>query len=96
MGYLLGIPAFAFSPTAFQAIELCDEQLGDPKHALIWLAAPLAAELANHKDFRAADPRQAIAFLDVAQQKNWCVLRGFGLRLCVRRFIIPRRDKKNF
>ena len=37
--------------------------------ALVWLAAPLAAELASHKDFRASDPRQAFAFLKVAQEK---------------------------
>mmetsp|Transcript_29686 Transcript_29686/g.95711 ORF Transcript_29686/g.95711 Transcript_29686/m.95711 type:complete len:294 (+) Transcript_29686:45-926(+) len=51
VGYVLGVPSFAYSPTAFQAISLVEKNLADAATTLTWLAAPLAAELVNHENF---------------------------------------------
>lgn len=75
IGYLLGVPAFAFKPTAFEAFKLLvDPELPSrslpPAPVLAWLAAPIAAESNNHRKLVVSDPRQLLAAIQLAADRG--------------------------
>lgn len=76
VGYLLGIPAFAFKPTAFEALKLLVDlddtgrQTFPHSPVFAWLAAPTAAESNRHRKLIVSDPRQVIAAVQIATDRN--------------------------
>jgi len=70
VGYLIGIPAFPFAPTAFEGLRVLDASSSRADDVLVWLAAPLAAEAQKHRKFLVADPRQPLAFLRIAEDRG--------------------------
>lgn len=79
VGYLLGVPAFAFKPTAYEAFKLLVDvddagALAEPSAVLAWLAAPVAAESNTHRKLVVADPRQALSTIQLADDRG--VFRG--------------------
>lgn len=71
-GYTLGLPAFPFKPTAFEALQLLTED-ADADAVLAWLCAPLAAESNKHRKLVVADPRQPEAALQLAKDRGYIV-----------------------
>ena len=66
LGYRLGLPCFAFSPTAVEAANaaVVDGSVDENRvrALLVWLCAPVACERRKHRKLLASDPRQAVAF----------------------------------
>jgi len=82
LGYLLGLPCLAFSPTAYQPLdmvaatsdELSSLAPGGPARLLdrllIWLMAPVAVESLLYKDTLISDPALPLRLLQAARRRE--------------------------
>ena len=74
LGYRLGLPCFAFSPTAVEAANaaVVDGSVDENRvrALLVWLCAPVACERRKHRKLLASDPRQAVAFLTLLRGRG--------------------------
>lgn len=79
VAYLLGLPTFTLAPSAAEALGAMDEQdlsCGDlataagANRVLVWLMAPVAAEMAEHQQLLASDPRQASSLLKILKGRE--------------------------
>mmetsp|Transcript_7319 Transcript_7319/g.27825 ORF Transcript_7319/g.27825 Transcript_7319/m.27825 type:complete len:141 (-) Transcript_7319:64-486(-) len=82
VGYLLGLPSFAFRPTVQEALTMLDAAEPSMKEALpptaatlnrilVWLLAPVAGEDTQYSQLLASDPRQGAAFLSLLRARDW-------------------------
>jgi len=74
LGYRLGLPCFAFAPSAVEAAgaAVVDGAVDENRvrALLVWLCAPVACERRKHRKLLASDPRQAVAFLTLLRGRG--------------------------
>jgi len=82
LGYLLGLPCLAFSPTAYQPLDMVAAsaeplseltQGGAPRlldRLLIWLMAPVAVESLLYKETLQSDPALPLRLLQAARRRE--------------------------
>jgi len=75
LGYVLGLPCFAFQPVAKEALTMeleCSDSdsLEELQRMLMWLYAPVSYEYSLHAQMMSSDPREADSYLQKQKQRQ--------------------------